>query len=361
MRKKILFTAYSIHGGGAEKCLQAILKGLDRERFEPHLCLFSLTGKEKEVIPSDVELYTLQTPLRPATVFLVWKLLKLLRRVRPDKVFSMLWGVNIVSITASWLAGIPVVVNEATITSESVKRYSFPFLRKRLIAALYKKTEAIIAIADSVKKDLTANFGLPQTKIIMVHNGVPIADIEASCSQYSVGTRDYVFSCGGLNRWKNHELLIKAMGPLKGTPLIILGKGPLKNYLADMARTAGVDLSLPGYAENPYPYFKNASVFVLTSLYEGLGNVLLEAMVCRVPVIAVDCPGGVREIITDGRTGLIVPQNDAQALGGAIKTILGDRAKAGELAEAAYRNVKENFSFNKMLESYERVIGPGTQ
>ena len=356
MKQKILFVTYAAHGGGAERNLQLILKNLDRRKFEPHLCVFSSTGKEAEVIPADVPFYILRTNLRPASIFLAYKLFKLLRELRPQKVFSILWSVNLISLITALTAGIPVIINETSVTSESIKRYSFPAARKKLISLLYKRAEAVIAIADFVKNDLAANFRIPEEKIITVHNGVPVADIEKACLEYKIEPQDYIFSCGSLTWWKNHELLIKAAARLKGIPVVIVGKGPLEGRLLEKAKSAGVELILPGYAENPYPYFRNAAVFVLTSAYEGLGNVILEAMACKVPVITVDCPGGVREIVEDGKTGLLVPQNDPEALEEAIRKLRSDRALAQKLAGNAYAGLVNNFSFDKMLAEYEKIL-----
>lgn len=356
MRKKIFFVAHSIYGGGSEKRLRSLLRALDRNRFEAHLCVFTLTGKEAEVVPHDIPLHPLATSLRPASLFLAWKLFRLLKAHRPDKVFSVLWSVNVVALAAALAAGIPAVANEATTPSESVKRYSFPGLRKRLITLLYRKAAAIIAVSDHAKADLVRNFGIPADSVVSIRSGVPLAEIEKASLEYKPGPEGYIFSCGGLNWWKNYGLLIDAVKGAAGARLVILGKGPLREDLAARARAAGVDLELPGHNDNPYPYFKHASMFVLTSLYEGLPNSVLEAMACGTPVIAVDCPGGIREAVKDGETGLIVPMNDPEALGAAIRKLNGNGALAGELARNACARLKAEFTLERMVSAYEKVL-----
>lgn len=355
-RKKVLFVAHSIYGGGSEKRISSILRGLDRSKFEPHLCVFSLTGKEAQVLPADVPLHDLRTSLRPASLFLVWKLYRLIKELKPDKVFSVLWSVNLVSAAAAMLAGTPAVLNEATTPSESIKRYPFPALRKTLIGALYRRARSVVAVSDYAKADLVRNFGVPAGKIAAVRNAVRAEEIERAAAEQCPAGEGYVFSCGGLNWWKNYGLLIEAMKGGAGAKLVILGEGPLHDELAAQARDAGVDLELPGHKDNPYPYFKHASVFVLTSLYEGFPNVIAEAMACGTPVIAVDCPGGVREIMEDGLTGRIVPQNDPAALKAAILELRSDKALAQELAANARAALLKDFSFRKMLDGYEKVL-----
>src|SRR5206468_12041653 len=101
----------------------------------------------------------------------------------------------------------------------------------------------------------------------------------------------------------------------------ILGDGPLRGalekYIADHALKASV--SLPGYRENPLPYFRQANLFCLSSLYEGMPNALVEAMLCRVPVLATDCPSGPAELLYGGRLGKLVPPADSRALADAIE------------------------------------------
>jgi len=356
VKKKILFVTHAISGGGSEKRLASILRGLDREKFEPHLCVFSLAGGEAAIVPGDVPLHPLVTRLRPSSLFLVWKLYRLIKELRPDKIFSVLWSVNIIAGAAALLAGVPAVLNEATTPSESVKRYSFPFLRKRLVSFFYRRAETVITVSDYAKADLVRNFGVPAGRIVTAHNGIKPAETELAAGEYDPGPAGHILSCGGLNWWKNYSLLIRALAGGKAPGLVILGKGPLKESLEREAEEAGVKLSLPGHKDNPYPYFRKAAVFVLTSKYEGFPNVLLEAMACGTPVISVDCPGGIREIIDDGKTGLLVPQDDPAALRSAIDRILKDPGLAKRLAAAARAKLEEKFLFERMLADYGSVL-----
>ena len=357
MKKKILFVTYSIYGGGAERRLRSILEHLDREKFELSLCVFSLTGKETLAVPAGVRVYDLSTGLRPSSLFLFFKLFRLLRELRPDKVFSALWSVNIIVLAAAVLNGIPAVVNEATTPSVSVGSEPFAGLKARLITFLYKKAEAVVTVADSVKKDLSENFKVPERLMTTVHNGISAAAVETAAAAYPPPATGHIAACGGLNWWKNYSLLIAAARGLDGVAVAILGAGPLKARLAEEASAAGVRLLLPGHLDNPHPYFKGAAVFVLTSEFEGFPNVLLEAMACGTPVISVDCPGAIREIIEDGVTGLVVPRHDPAALNGAIKRLLGDRALAMNLAAAASARLKKDFSLEKMVAGYAGILG----
>jgi len=355
MRKRVLFVIYSIYGGGAERQMQYILKYIDRKKFEPHLAIFHLTGKEKNVVPDDVPVYDLSAKLRPASFFVFFKLLQLIKRLRPDKILSFMWGANLIFILAGIITRVPVVISERTFTPVDLKQYRLRYIRKFEIKMLYPYAKKIIAVSKNIKTALTDFFNIPHKKIKVIENAVDIEEIALKCKQYDVSIGDYVFACGSLEKIKNFSFLIEIMAEIKNYKLIILGDGSQREYLKNKAEELGIDLILPGYVENPYPYFRNAKVFVLTSLYEGSPNVVLEAMTCGVPVVAVDCPGGVREVIKNGENGIIVPQKDKTKLVKAIKDVLENRPLREKLVSNAGEYIKK-FGVVDMVKKYESLI-----
>lgn len=357
MKKKILFVAYSAYGGGAEKRALAILRSLDREKFEPELCVFGARPGELEKLPADVPAHDLSTGLRPASLFLFFKLFGLLRRTRPGLVFSSLWSVNIIAAAAAALAGVPAILTEATTPSVSVGNEPFSRVKAALISFLYRKAGKIVAVAACVKRDLVENFGVPPASVEVILNGVDAAGVEKLAAEYAPPASGHIAACGGLHWWKNYALLLSAAAASKLRRVTIAGQGPLRGALERQALELGLELSLPGHLQNPYPHIKSSAVFVLTSAFEGLPNVILEAMACGTPVIAVDCPGAIRELIEDGRTGLIVPNNDAPALAAAIDRLAGDPALAASLAKNARAEVEGKFSLERMLKAYEELLG----
>ncbi|HUW22550.1 MAG TPA: glycosyltransferase [bacterium] len=354
--KKILFVFYRIYGGGAEKQMQYILRYIDREKFEPNLAVFHLTGTEKELVPENVPIFDLSTKLRPASIFLTFKLINLIKRSKPDKILSFLWGTNLISILAGILTKTDFLISERTFSGIDIKGYSLPKLRKKMISLLYPKAEKIIAVSYNVKENLCKYFDIPESKIEVIYNGIDLEKIKKLKIEYEINLQSYLLACGGLHKWKNYDFLIEVMAELKSLSLVILGEGPLRKHLKEKAESLGVDLILPGYINNPYPYFKKARAFVLTSLYEGFPNVILEAMACGVPVVSVDCPGGVNEIIENGKTGLLVPRGDKKALARAMIKLLKDENLRRILIENAYRKVKEEFTLDRMVKSYEDVL-----
>jgi glycosyltransferase involved in cell wall biosynthesis len=145
---------------------------------------------------------------------------------------------------------------------------------------------------------------------------------------------------GRLTRQKDFPTLIRAFAAVRKVRdcrLVILGEGKDRPALEALAKEMGVggDVDLPGFVENPYAHMSRASLFVLSSAWEGSPNVLTEALALGLPAVATDCPSGPREILEDGRYGPLVPVGDADALAGAILKTLTHPPESAELKRAA--------------------------
>jgi len=357
MRKQVLFVIYSIYGGGAEKQMQYILRYLDRDKFIPHLAVFRIWGRERNLVPSDVEIYNLRKNLHFAPLVIPWRLMMLIKRIKPDVILSFMWPANLVSLLIGWILRREVMISERTYPSINVREYSLAFLWKRLIAFLYRKARLIISVSERVKRDLCENFFLPEKKIVVVKNGIDISKVRKKMEEYEPPFEGYIFACGNLRREKNYDFLIEVVANISGILLVIAGGGreEEKDRLGRKAKELGVNLILPGFQENPYPWFKKAKVLVLTSNYEGSPNVVLEAFACGVPVVAIDCPGGIRELIKDGENGFLIPPQNKNAMVEAIKRILHNPSLVERLKKNAHLKIAE-YDIRRMVGSYERLI-----
>lgn len=155
-----------------------------------------------------------------------------------------------------------------------------------------------------------------------------------------------LIAAGRLAPWKGFSDLIRAMAlvsPATGARLLVLGDGPLRGELQSLVEQLGLQqvVRLEGYVENPLKYFKKADVFVLSSLVEGLPNVLVEAMMCGCTPVSTDCPTGPREVLDEGRLGYLVPVRNPVALAAGICRAL-DEPIPGELLREAVRPFEEN-------------------
>jgi len=160
---------------------------------------------------------------------------------------------------------------------------------------------------------------------------------------------------------KGFDLLLRAFARLKDRyaqwTLTILGDGPLRDELQRLCEKLGVSerVFLPGRVKNPEHFLKQAELFVLPSRFEGFPNALCEAMACGLPVIASDCPSGPREIIRDGKDGVLVPNQDIRALTGAMGWLMSNEAERNRLAAAAVE-VIERFGMEKIIKRWESVL-----
>lgn len=264
-------------------------------------------------------------------------LVRHLRAERPDVLLSALPHNNIVAVLARMLAGngTRVVVTEHAPVTELIKQHST--LRYRvlpyLLPYLYRRADAVISVSEGVRDDLHELLSKPVLNSDVIYNPVlPLGWAEMSKEPIDAWFADeahpVVLSVGRLSKEKSFPTLINAFAAVhRQHPhlrLAILGDGPEMETLAGLIKELGLESSarLPGFVANPYAYMSRAKVFVLPSLFEGFGNVLVEAMACGTDVISSDCPVGPREILNSGAFGTLVPPADVGALADALANVI---------------------------------------
>jgi glycosyltransferase involved in cell wall biosynthesis len=230
-----------------------------------------------------------------------------------------------------------------------------------VIHRLYPQADRIIAVSDGVGDNLARTAGLPRSRISTVFNPVVVPQI-AQLQMEPTGhawladrTRPVILAAGRMTAAKGFDVLIRAFAQLRAaTParLLILGDGPERKALAARIAALGVeqDVDMPGFAANPYSYMARAALFVLSSRYEGLPTVLIEALACGCPVVSTNCPSGPEEILEGGRYGPLVPVDDAEALAAAMSQTLDN-----PLGWETLRGRAQAFSLERSLERYREV------
>jgi len=362
-RKKIIFLLPSLRGGGAERVAVTLLQHLDRGRFEPHLALVEAVGPCLTDVPQDVPVHDLKAGraryAMPAIIRLAWKL-------RPQVVLSTLGHLNLVVILARPFLprAVKLLVCEATIVSTCLAmQEGHARVWTWLYRHFYKFADKIICVSDSVLIDLVQNFAVPREKTVRIYNPVDVQRIkrlaDSAPSPYQA-PGPHLVAAGRLSNEKGFDLLLDAMALVRQTfpsaQLTVLGDGPLEAGLKAQRDRLGLReaVHFAGFQPNPFPYFKHADLFVLGSRYEGLGNVVLEALALGVPVVATDCPGGPREI-AEGIAGvtLVRPAN-SQLLADAAVNLLTGRVP---LLPALSRPISfEKFSARRIVAKYESLF-----
>ncbi|MGH9350553.1 MAG: glycosyltransferase [Terriglobia bacterium] len=359
-RRRVLFVLPSLRGGGAERAVVILLRGLDRSRFEPHLALLDSVGPYLKELPEDLEVHHLGVRrVRYAVPALVW----LMRKLRPRVAVSSLIELNMAMViaTAFLPRGPKLLLREDTsVGSQFGGRALRP--KRWLYRHLCARADRIICVADYVLNDLAVNFRIPCEKLLRIYNPVEIERVRRMAAgqgnPYPNSNPRFV-AAGRLAEVKGIDILLEAMALVRRelplAELVILGEGPLESELKQQARQLGLDSAAHflGFQPNPYGYMKHADVFVLSSRYEGLPLVLLEALALGLPVIAADCPGGIREVLAGCPMGRLAPPQDAAALAEAM--VSAYKSKSG----LNYESVEETlarFRAGQVVQEYERLL-----
>ena len=293
-------------------------------------------------------------------------LARYLRRERPVAMLSALNYVNIAAILARRVARVETrtVLSVHNHVSASVERSDKRRLRAlpQQIRRFFPEADGLVAVSRGVADDLAAVTGIARERIEAIYNPVVTPDIPARAREplfhpwFATGEPPVVLGAGKLKKQKDFETLIRAFAEvrhLRMARLVILGDGPRRGPLLALARKLGLadDVEFPGFVANPFAFMARSGVFVLSSAWEGFGNVLVEAMACGCPVVSTKCPSGPSEILEDGRHGPMVPVGDSSGLAKAICGVLDAPRVRAALEERA-----SLFSAAASAERYERVL-----
>jgi glycosyltransferase involved in cell wall biosynthesis len=368
---KVLFFISSLVGGGAERVMVDILHHIDKNKIEPSLVLLYPYDDSpyKQYLPKDIKI----TIVKRKSDSFVDKMkqfaafIQTVFREKPHIILSMLTHNNIMAILSAMLFKIKVVVCEHITLGEMIKTKEgkkilwFPVAP--LVKIIYRYSDKVIAVSEGIKADLIEEFHIPAHKIQTIHNPIDLRRINELSSMppenpFFKDRIPIVIAIGRLVRQKGFDTLIKAFSlviPKMNAQLIIIGEGPERESMEEMVKDLGLidKVFFAGFQSNPYKFLSRADVFVLSSNYEGLPMVILEAMACGIIVISTDCRSGPREILQDGKFGFLVPVGDEQALSKGIVRLLKDRPLREKLSRLVRERAKD-FSIDTIIKQYER-------
>jgi glycosyltransferase involved in cell wall biosynthesis len=247
----------------------------------------------------------------------------------------------------------------------------YRLVKRWLLRRAYRTADRIVAVSDGVRHAAIDYYRLSEEKTRTLYNFFDIERIDREASQpippadRKLSGRFEIVAAGRLHVQKGYRYLLEAVRELvldrsqRQIHLRILGSGALeaelRSYVARHELQSHVTLA--GYCQNPLPYFRQADLFCLPSLYEGMPNALVEALLCRVPVLAADCPSGPGEILQTGRLGRLVPPADARALADAIEEALRQPESWRQRVELARAHIEQNFSPAVGIKKLEALLG----
>lgn len=304
-------------------------------------------------------------------MFSLPKLIRHLRVARPDVLVSALETSNVVAVLAKRLSGSEsrTVISQRTMAVslrpdwKSAAASVYRLLAMILVRLTYRWADHVIAVSKGVAGDVKRFARVPDHKLTTIFNPLDLAVIE----QLSMRADDacinsmpsglYILGVGRLGKEKDFATLIRAFSKIASktkASLVILGEGKERPALSQLV--AGLDLqdrvALPGFVQNPFPWIARASAFVLSSLFEGCPNVLMQALACGTPVISTNCPGGSAEILEGGKWGRLVPVGDPTAMGEAILATLESKVHPDVRQRAG------DFEIDRIARRYLQVLLP---
>lgn len=330
---KVAIYLPSLDGGGAERITILLANALAQRGHDVDLVLANARGTYLGDVSSELRLVDLGKRRVAASLP---ALIRYLRCQRPDALLSGLGHANIIAILARRMAGrsMRLVVTEHNSILRGLDT-SKGRLIKWLMQRLYPQADAIACVSNGIESELKAVLGLPADKLRTLYNPVDVDGIRAQARVrpdhpwFEPGQPPVIVSVGRLTEQKDFATLLRAFARVRRTcniRLVILGEGSDRAALEGLATAQGIaaDVLMPGFQKNPYGWMGASALYVMSSAWEGLPGVLLEAMACGVPIVSTDCRTGPGEILEGGRWGRLVPVGDDVRLADAIKATLCD-------------------------------------
>nr|WP_091657021.1 glycosyltransferase [Massilia sp. PDC64] len=352
----------TLEGGGAEKVMVTLINGFCRRGYDVDVVLAQARGPYlAQLMPQarviDLKVTRVLHALKP--------LVKYLRSERPLAMISAMDHCNVIALLAKRLSGTTtrmVISVHSNFTMNNAKSGSvLASLARFWVRPFYYRANRIVAVSTGVADDLCASLNLPKQQVRVIYNPVVTPELHRLAMEpvehpwFACADVPVILGVGRLNAAKAFDTLIRAFARVRQqipVRLLILGEGEDRVSLESLVEQLGVqhDVQLPGFVANPFSYMRACSLFVLSSRWEGFGNVLAEALACGARVVSTDCPSGPAEILANGRFGRLVPVDNVAALADGMYASLRFAERIDPAAAA------ERFDEGKIVDQYLEVL-----
>jgi glycosyltransferase involved in cell wall biosynthesis len=358
----VCFFLPNLEAGGAERVMLDLAEGLHHRGHEISVVVGCAGGGLSGGVAEGVATIDLEAE---RTRYAAGRFAGYLRRERPACVLATLDHSAVLALVATRLVPgrIPVIVRVAnTLSSKSAaasgraEKATFALAKR-----LYPRADLLITPSQGVADDLCTFAPVDRGRVVVIPNPVVDRRLFDRAAEppghpwFGPGLPPVVLAVGRLVPQKDFQVLMRAFRKVRSgmeCRLLILGEGPEREALSTLSRELGIDddVDLPGFTPNPFSCMAAAGAFVLSSRYEGLPGVLIQALACGAPVVSTNCPSGPEEILAGGRYGRLVPVGDSDALAGAIEQALaGPTEKVPDEAWLRY-------SLERSLDGYELAL-----
>lgn len=328
--------------------------------YQVDLLVMNRVGEYIDQVPAGVEMIHLSKQKASAAIP---AMISYFRKRQPDVICSAKDYLNVLVILAKKLSFTKgqLIVSSRVHLSEQARRHPASKRMKKWVAHTYRFADHIVGVSNGVAEDIQSITQL--SNVHTIYNPVLTADLEEKMNKqvdhpYFKDEKKKVFiTVGRLHEQKDYSTLIEAFALVRErhseVRLLVVGDGEERKALQKMVAEKELvdDVSFAGFQNNPYAYMKQADVFVLSSLYEGFGNVIVEALATGTTVVSTDCPSGPGEILEQGRSGYIVPVGNSDELALAMETALLQPMDPDKLKARA-----SAFTVAACADEYERII-----
>lgn len=364
MKTKVSILTHDISGGAFTNLCTALVRGMNELGMDANLVILYASPEELARYP-DIPIVTLNVK---RTAFSLSAATRYLREYQPDIILPMPWYFNIVAVWARSLAGVStkVILGEHNIISleAGVEHRDKPHLRflPILMRYVYPHGDGLIGVSKDTIVDLVETLkvaaNIPMQVVLNPINPERVQQLAKAAIDHPWFQQDIpvIVTAARMAKQKQLDGLLQAFAQaVKVTParLVILGDGPLRADLEALSRSLGIAdaVWMPGYDPNPYRYMAKAAVFVLASAWEGCPIALQEAMACGAAVVVTDAPGGMKDIVEYGKSGLMVPAGKPEALAEGILKILTQPELQQQYREQAKQR-SQNFHYLHISQQY---------
>ena len=351
--------------GGAERVAIRLANGIAASGVVTDLVVFSSKSLLRDELSEAVNL----VDLNATNWFIAFvKFKNYMARTKPLAVLAQDIRAAMLAVLVRNLTGLStkiIVTIHATLSQRWNEAVILKkFLAPKIVRRFLLQTDAVVAVSQGAAADLVSFLRLPHDRVRVIYNPVISEDIFVKAKEEPTypcfGTHDppVILGVGRLCQEKDFETLLKAFALVRRkrmARLVILGEGEQRAFLERLAKELSVqhDVVMPGVVKNPFPYMARAAVFVLSSVWEGLPTVLIEALALGTPIVSTDCPSGPAEILENGKWGKLVPPRDPQAMAEAILRTLEESRKP--ISPAAWKRFTVEESVKQYLTLIEEI------
>ncbi|MFZ1786305.1 MAG: glycosyltransferase [Ferruginibacter sp.] len=352
---RLLIITPSLACGGSEKFVSVLCNQLNTEKFAVCLVIANNSKPFYTITNPAVALINLK---KNRVLFSLFSIKAVVNDFEPDIIFSTANHLNLylAIFRSSFDKEIQFIAREASIVSINSRRAKFPALYNWLIRKYYNRFDRIICQSAYMQQDLVSHYHIDAGKTVLINNAVPDLVVPPRLAENTATERVYTFvSVARLSEEKGIERLIQAVG-LLSMPFqyYIIGEGDKKKDLQKLINELQLtdQVHLAGEKAQPFTGMEHADLFLMGSYYEGFPNALLEAGAYGIPVMAFDAPGGIGEIIVEGKNGMLVADNDIIAFAAAINTALNTSFNRDQIIETT----KKRFGINSIIPALEDLF-----